>query len=160
MVILVWNRQGLLTQRTDCSDSVTRFSYDRFGQLVASEDAEGNITRREWNAAGQLSAIIRPDGSRESLRWNERRQFAAWRDALESEVTWTYNALGLPVSPTDRIDRTRRWHYDPRGNLLRLENGNGGEYRFTSDVVGRPLTETRPDNTTRRMACNGMRGDF
>lgn len=151
VVRLVWNIQGLLTQRTDCSGSVTRFSYDRFGQLIASEDAEGNITRREWNNAGLLSAVIHPDGSRESLVWNERGQLTGWRDPLESEVSWAYNALGLPVSLTDRIGRVRQWRYDPRGNLLRLDNGNGAEYRFTYDAVGRPLSETRPDETVRHM---------
>ncbi|MEX1839734.1 PAAR domain-containing protein [Enterobacter cloacae] len=151
VVRLVWNIQGLLTQRTDCSGSVTRFTYDRFGQLIASEDAEGNITRREWNNAGLLSAVIHPDGSRESLVWNERGQLTGWRDPLESEVRWAYNALGLPVSLTDRIGRVRQWRYDPRGNLLRLDNGNGAEYRFTYDAVGRPLSETRPDETVRHM---------
>ena len=151
VVRLVWNIQGLLTQRTDCSGSVTRFSYDRFGQLIASEDAEGNITRREWNNAGLMSAVIHPDGSRESLVWNERGQLTGWRDPLESEVSWAYNALGLPVSLTDRIGRVRQWRYDPRGNLLRLDNGNGAEYRFTYDAVGRPLSETRPDETVRHM---------
>ncbi|QFQ08192.1 RHS repeat-associated core domain-containing protein [Enterobacter sichuanensis] len=151
VVRLVWNHQGLLTQRTDCSGSVTRFTYDRFGQLVASEDAEGNITRREWSRAGLLSAVIHPDGSRESLVWNERGQLTGWRDPLESEVSWAYNALGLPVSLTDRIGRVRQWRYDPRGNLLRLDNGNGAEYRFTYDAVGRPLSETRPDETVRHM---------
>ncbi|MGP3591501.1 RHS repeat-associated core domain-containing protein [Vagococcus sp. WN89Y] len=151
VVRLVWNRQGLLIQRTDCSGSVTRFTYDRFGQLLSSEDAEGNVTRREWNNAGQLTTVIHPDGSRETLQWNDRGQLAAWRDPLESEVRWNYNTLGLPVSLTDRIGRTRRWHYDPRGNLLRLENGNGGEYRFTYDETGHPLSETRPDDTSRQM---------
>lgn len=150
-VRLVWNHQGLLTERTDCSGSITRFSYNSYGQPVTSEDAEGNITRREWDAKGQLCAIIHPDGSRESLHWNEHGQLATWRDPLESEVQWGYNPLGLPVSVTDRIGRTRRWHYDPRGNLLRLENGNGGEYRFTYDPVGRPLSETRPDEIIRQM---------
>ena len=151
VVRLVWNHQGLLTQRTDCSGSVTRFTYDRFGQLIASEDAEGNITRREWSRAGLLSAVIHPDGSRESLVWNERGQLTGWRDPLESEVSWAYNALGLPVSLTDRIGRVRQWRYDPRGNLLRLDNGNGAEYRFTYDAVGRPLSEMRPDETVRHM---------
>ena len=151
VVRLVWNHQGLLTQRTDCSGSVTRFTYDRFGQLIASEDAEGNITRREWSRAGLLSAVIHPDGSRESLVWNERGQLTGWRDPLESEVSWAYNALGLPVSLTDRIGRVRQWRYDPRGNLLRLDNGNGAEYRFTYDAVGRQLSETRPDETVRHM---------
>lgn len=151
VVRLVWNHQGLLTQRTDCSGSVTRFTYDRVGQLIASEDAEGNITRREWSRAGLLSAVIHPDGSRESLVWNERGQLTGWRDPLESEVSWAYNALGLPVSLTDRIGRVRQWRYDPRGNLLRLDNGNGAEYRFTYDAVGRPLSETRPDETVRHM---------
>ncbi|MDU4289664.1 RHS repeat-associated core domain-containing protein [Mixta calida] len=153
-VILEWNRQGLLTQRTDCSGSVTRFRYDRFGQLVSSEDAEGNVTHREWNKAGQLTALIRADGSRETLRWNGHGQLEAWRDPLESEVRWQYSALGMPESVTDRTGRTRRWHYDPRGNLLRLENGNGGEYRFTYDPTGHPLSEVRPDGTSRQMAWN------
>uniref|UniRef100_UPI000AAF4A7D RHS repeat protein n=1 Tax=Erwinia sp. ErVv1 TaxID=1603299 RepID=UPI000AAF4A7D len=38
-VLLEWNRQGLLTQRTDCSGSVIRLTYDRLGQLLSSEDA-------------------------------------------------------------------------------------------------------------------------
>jgi len=151
VVQLQWNHQGLLTGRTDCAGSVTRFEYDRFGQLVRSEDAEGHITRREWNAAGQLSGVIHPDGSRESLIWNRRGQLTGWRDLLESEVRQAYNVLGLPVSFTDRTGHTRRWHYDPRGNLLRLENGNGAEYRFTYDATGHPLSEIRPDETSRLM---------
>ena len=54
---------------------------------------------------------------------------------------------GLPVSITDRINRTRRYHYSPQGWLTRLENGNGGEYRFSYDAVGRVLAEERPDDT-------------
>ncbi|WP_144818520.1 RHS repeat-associated core domain-containing protein, partial [Enterobacter sp. DE0047] len=70
---------------------------------------------------------------------------------LESEVRQAYNVLGLPVSFTDRTGHIRRWHYDPRGNLLRLENGNGAEYRFTYDATGHPLSEIRPDETSRQM---------
>ncbi|HAZ77232.1 MAG TPA: type IV secretion protein Rhs, partial [Enterobacteriaceae bacterium] len=151
VVQLQWNHQGLLTGRTDCAGSVTRFEYDRFGQLVRSEDAEGHITRREWNVAGQLSGVIHPDGSQETLIWNRRGQLTGWRDPLESEVRQAYNVLGLPVSFTDRTGHTRRWHYDPRGNLLRLENGNGAEYRFTYDASGHPLSEIRPDETSRQM---------
>ena len=150
-VLLEWNAQGLLTQRTDCSGSVTRFTYDRFGQLISSENAEGHVTRREWDKAGQLTALIYPDDSRETLHWNARGQLSRWQDALETDIRWQYDALGLPQSQTDRLGRTRRWHYDPRGNLLRLENGNGGSYGFTYDAVGRPLSETRPDNTQRQM---------
>jgi len=153
-VILQWNHQGLLTQRTDCSGSITRFTYDRFGQLISSEDAEGNVTRREWNDAGQLTAVIRADGSQETLLWNEHGQLAAWRDPLESEIRWHYNLLGLPLIQTDRNGVSRHWHYDPRGNVLCLENGNGGEYRFTYDPTGHPLSEVRPDGTSRQMAWN------
>ncbi|WP_084935436.1 RHS repeat-associated core domain-containing protein [Pantoea rwandensis] len=150
-VTLQWNRQGLLTQHTDCSGNVSQYRYDRFGNLISSENAEGNITQREWNAAGQLCAVTYPNGDRETLQWNSQGQLSAWRDSLESEVRWHYNALGLPVSQIDRIGRTRRLHYDPRGNLLRLENGNGGEYRFSYDPVNRPLSEIRPDDTSRLM---------
>ncbi|XDO56014.1 RHS repeat domain-containing protein [Erwinia pyrifoliae] len=55
--------------------------------------------------------------------------------------------LGQPVSITDRINRTRNWHYNPRGWLTRLENGNGGEYHFSHDAAGRITAERRPDNT-------------
>ncbi len=153
-VLLKWNNQGLLTQKTDCSGSVTRFTYDRFGQLISSRDAEGHTVRREWNSAGQLTAVIRADNSRETLVWNEHGQLAAWRDSREHEVSWKYNRLGQPLSQTDRNGITRRWHYDARGNLLRLENGNGADYRFTYDPVGRLLSEVRPDNTRREMTWN------
>ncbi len=65
-----------------------------------------------------------------------------------------YNRLGQPLSQTGSNGVSRRWHYDPRGNLLRLENGNGGEYRFTYDPTGRPLSEVRPDDTSRQMEWN------
>ena len=58
------------------------------------------------------------------------------------------------LSQTDRNGITRRHHSDARANLLRLENGNGGEYRFTCDPTGRPLSEVRPDNTSRQMEYN------
>ena len=51
------------------------------------------------------------------------------------------------MSITDRIGRTRRYHYGPRGWLTRLENGNGGDYQFSHDAVGRLTGERRPDNS-------------
>lgn len=150
-VRLQWNRQGLLTQRSDCSGSVSHFGYDRFGQLVSSEDAEGHVTRRAWNDAGQLCEIIYPDGRCETFQWHADGQLSRWRDATGSETGWQWNASGQPLSQTDRNGHIRRWHYDARGNLLRLENGNGGEYRFRYDATGHLLGETRPDNTARQL---------
>lgn len=149
VISLSWNRQGLLTHHTSCSGSITCYRYDRFGQLVSTEDALGNITRREWTAAGQLCALIYPDGSRETLEWNPRGQLSAWRDPAESATHWQYDAFGLPVGITDRIGRTLRWHRDPRGNLLRLENGNGGEYHFAYDATGRLIADSGPDKLRR-----------
>ncbi|UUE36446.1 DUF6531 domain-containing protein [Pectobacterium aroidearum] len=144
-VTLVWNNQGLLTARTDCSGQCSTFEYDHYGQLLASVDAEGHTTRREWDACGQLTGVIYPDGRRETLSWNARGQLQAWRDAQNNEVRWQYNALGQPVSVTDRLRRTKHWHYDTRGLLLRLDNGNDAEYQFGYDAVGRLVKERRVD---------------
>ncbi|MBI0520915.1 RHS repeat protein, partial [Pectobacterium parmentieri] len=61
-----------------------------------------------------MTSVIYPDGRRETLHWNARGQLQAWRDAQNSEVRWQYNDLGQPVSVTDRLRRTTRWHYDAR----------------------------------------------
>ena len=143
------NRQGLLTRYVDCSGGVNRYCYDRFGQLISTEDAQGNIILREWTLAGQLSAVIYPDGSRETLEWNARGQLCAWHDPLESTTRWQYDTFGLPTGVTDRIGRSLRWHRNSRGNLLRLENGNGGEYHMTYDAAGRLAAESGPDELQR-----------
>ncbi|CAI0893039.1 RHS repeat-associated core domain-containing protein [Serratia entomophila] len=147
-VKLEWNGRGLLTRYTDCSGSVTGYAYDSRGQLTAQTDAEGHVTRYRWDDGGRLHTLIQPDGSEERFNWNERGQLAEHQDALGSLTRWQYNALGLPSSVTDRINRTRRYHYSPQGWLTRLENGNGGEYQFSYDAVGRVLAEQRPDQVS------------
>ncbi|CCG88191.1 RHS repeat-associated core domain-containing protein [Erwinia piriflorinigrans] len=144
---LEWNGQGLLTRYTDCSGSVTAYAYDVYGQLTDRTDAEGHLTQYLWDAAGRLHTLRHADGSEEHFAWNERGQLARHQDPLGSETRWRYNLLGQPLSVTDRIDRTRNYHYTPRGWLTRLENGNGGEYQFSYDAAGRMTAERRPDNT-------------
>lgn len=80
---------------------------------------------------------------------HEMGQLAVHHDPLGSETRWQYNLLGQLVSITDRIQRTRRYHYNCRGWLTRLENGNGADYQFSHDAVGRLMIERRPDSIDR-----------
>lgn len=130
----------MLTQRTNCSSSVTHFRDDRFGQLISSEDAEGNITRREWNLAGQLTA---------------------WRDPLESDVLWTYNRLGATaetrflrqgfrlLQKQQQNGQCQTYVYDPNeayNPLARVdhlaEDKQGDVYWFSTDLNGAPMDIT------------------
>nr|WP_308347017.1 RHS repeat domain-containing protein [Serratia marcescens] len=84
-----------------------------------------------------------PGRRRRALNWNAHGQLAEHQDALGSQTRWQYNALGLPVSITDRINRTRRYHLQPAGWLTRWRTATAANHRFSYDAVGRVLTEER-----------------
>ena len=75
-VKLEWDARGQLTRYTDCSGSVTAYTYDALGQLTAQTDAEGHQTRYRWDNGGRLHTLIHPDGGEERFNWNAHGQLA------------------------------------------------------------------------------------
>ncbi len=141
----------MLAQRTDCSGSMTRFTYDRFGQLLNSVDAKGQLTRRELNDAGQLTEIIRADGSRETLLWNEHGQPAVWRDPLDvtdeqGELRWSghYGSFGEVTRQTEgfhKFVQQTALHHQPlryAGQYADSETGlHYNLFRYYDPQIGR-----------------------
>ncbi|MGL4860806.1 MAG: DUF6531 domain-containing protein, partial [Enterobacteriaceae bacterium] len=143
-----WNTQGQLLERTDCSGQITRWEYNQRGQLKAVTNPLDESICYRYNAQGLPERIDYPDCSKEYLIWDAAGQLLSLQQDDQPAREWHYNALGLVVRETDRLQRQTRFHYCPEGNLTALDTPGQGRYLFTRDAVGRLTQEQRPDGTS------------
>ncbi|WP_323870516.1 RHS repeat-associated core domain-containing protein [Xenorhabdus szentirmaii] len=143
----MWNGQGQLISHTDCSGQRSTWGYDDENRLSRFINALMESVRYHYDDAGQLSMVTYPDGSTEQMVWDNAGRLTHHQRNENTTRGWEYNALGQVVCATDRLQRQIRYHYNPEGYLVQVENANGGRYQLNRDAEGRLIEEIRPDDT-------------
>ncbi|MDX7989489.1 RHS repeat protein, partial [Xenorhabdus sp. 12] len=143
----MWNGQGQLISHTDCSGQRSTWGYDDENRLSRFINALMESVRYHYDDAGQLSMVTYPDGSTEQMVWDNAGRLTHHQRNENTTRGWEYNALGQVVCATDLLQRQIRYHYNPEGYLVQIENANGGRYQLNRDAEGRLIEEIRPDDT-------------
>ena len=64
-----------------------------------------------------------------------------FRDKNGHTTSYTYNALGLPITVTDALGNQTTYAYDDKGRQLSVTDAEGGVTSFEYDAVGRIVAE-------------------
>src|SRR5690606_6650050 len=103
---------GLLSERYDFENRLTRFYYDNRGLLTQRSYDSGREDRFQYDRNGRLTGATTP----------------------ESALSWQYDLAGRLASTVDhRIGEALTYSYDAAGNRTRLsyqETGRSIEYRY------------------------------
>ncbi|MDB6369630.1 PAAR domain-containing protein [Photorhabdus bodei] len=143
----MWNDQGQLIRRTDCSGQASEWGYDTQYRVSCFTNALLETTRYHYHDDGQLTQVTYPDDSTERMTWDSAGQLLSYQRNENEARYWEYNVLGQVVCTTDRLQRQIRYHYTPEGYLVKIDNANGDSYILTRDAEGRLTEEIRPDET-------------
>ncbi|WP_280191008.1 RHS repeat-associated core domain-containing protein [Delftia sp. PS-11] len=131
-----FDADGHLLVSVDALGGVTRLQRDAHGNVLSYTDAQGNITTYEYDSRGRTTAALFPDGSRESTQWLPGQD--------------------KPAAITDALERTTRFEWDERGNLLSTTAADGSTTRYHYDQRGLPVTITDALGKSRQLQYNAL----
>ncbi len=126
--------------------AVTRYAYDALDRLRQVRDAGGSLTEISYDALGRRTLLIDPDtGYSAFTAYDDGGNLLTRVDAL-GITTWSYDALGRPLTRTAGSDEVR-FSYDTaaRGKgLLATRLDEAGTLRVWSyDALGRVTAESQ-----------------
>lgn len=98
---------GTLVAPGTNGQSLTTTTYDDAGNALSTTDPTGVTTTATYDGDGHRLTQTVPAGA----------ATATGAVVGTTTTTWTYNALGLPLTMTDGAGHTTTWTYDSRGNL-------------------------------------------
>ena len=124
---------GRMTEVQDFDGGIYQIIYDDMGRPESVRDKEGRVRSRKYDLAGNVAAEIFPSGEAVSYEYDrENRLTKAERTAEGGKKA------GIVVG----------YAYDPAGNLLKVEAGDGKEVlsvtSYEYDALNRVVAVTDP----------------
>lgn len=124
-----------------------RFDHDRRGQRVYHRDARGSEWRIKHDESGYPVRAEKPTGETEYRRYDPEGNLLEVKSSLR-RIRFGYEGFHAPAWQEDggaRVTARR----DSEGRLKAIINESGETYSFELDALGRVVSETAFDGTTR-----------
>jgi RHS repeat-associated protein len=138
---------GRKIEQTHPLGGVSTKVYDDFGRLTSETDAAGATTTYERDAEGRVVRSTGPDGSVTTQEYDAMGRVI--RRAIGSAIEQRfYDAAGQLVRVNDANGGDTVFAYDAAGRLTSRVFPNGVGETFTYDAVGNLLSRTCPLGTT------------
>ncbi|MES2262212.1 MAG: RHS repeat-associated core domain-containing protein [Pseudomonadota bacterium] len=150
---LEWNRRGLL-MAVDCqvdpvapSLTLASYTYSDDGDLVAHTDAGGARRTYEWRN-NVLVAYSKADGARYCAEYDEYSPFGRVLRSYAADdgrgLRFDYNDRARTTSITDALERTTRYEYDERKDIIATTGPDGVRVATPYDSNGNPRGPVDP----------------
>ncbi len=124
---------GRMTEVQDFDGGTYQVTYDDMGRPESVRDKEGRVSRREYDLAGNVAAEIFPSGEMVSYEYDRENRLTKEKHTAEGG-----QEAGIIVD----------YAYDPAGNLLKVEAGDGKKVlsvtSYEYDVLNRVVAVTDP----------------
>ncbi len=119
----------------DGRTSIYHFNAEK--RLLAYTDPLGQMTRFGLDRAGNLRAVIDPAENVTETVFDERGNPVESRDAAGAVTTIEWHPVfERPIAVTDPLNRTTRYEYDARGNLIMRAAPDGAQTHYKLDERG------------------------
>lgn len=127
----------------------TRFSHTLPHSFnTASMTAEGSYSTFQYDARGNAVRMVDPLGRTQQSEYEPvLNNLVSWRDALERETGFAYDAGGNPLSTTYANGTADEFGHDAQGNLVRIVTRRGQLTRYTHDSRGLVTRKDLPDGS-------------
>ncbi len=139
-----YDARGNLTRFTDALGQTTQFTYIRafiaggsFTRLSTVVDAKGNRTSYRYNPAdGNPTSVTYADGTVERVSYDALGNPLSWTNRRVAAIASAYNTAGQVTRKTFADGSQEDFTYDARGNLASATDA-GGVTTFTYDAGDR-----------------------
>lgn len=142
-----YDARGNLTALTDQVGHRITTLRDARGLTLSVQDQFGVLARYSWSAAGRLVAERNSRGGTVSYDYDSLGRLIQERVEGEAPTTFSHDMLDRVIR-IEREGQVRAFGYSPDGQLDRLSEPDGTEWRW--DFAGLPLPVRRhnPDGTS------------
>ena len=131
---------------TDGRNNTTTFTYTSLNQLATETDPLGNSWSHTYEERGLLDTVTDANGVTTTFVYDElgRRTGIDYPGTTE-DVSFTYNALGQPLTMNDGVGTTT-WTYDILNQVETVNDPFGDTVGYDYDAVGNRTDLTYPDS--------------
>jgi RHS repeat-associated protein len=140
---------GRLVAQTDALGRRSEYLHDEAGNLVTVQEHTGRTTRFEYDANRLLTAVIYPGGGRTRLEYDHLRRLVARTSPDGAKTAYRYGPRGELLRVVNGDNETRL-AYDDHLRLVATRLPTGAEFRTIHDVLGRLVEEADPDGHVTR----------
>jgi RHS repeat-associated protein len=153
-----YDSAGNVQTLKDSLNRVTTFTHDGMRRLLTMTDANGGVSSYAYNALGEVTSATDPLGHVTQVTYNQLGLPSSVTQAVGTSVartlTYTYDALGRPVTQTDANNHTATFGYDAVGRLQTETSPVGGVTTYSYDLAGQNTFITDPLNHTSTFTYN------
>ena len=130
---------------SDGKNNITAFAYNSLNQLVSETDPMGHTWSHTYDQRGLLKTSTDANGITTTFAYDPlgRRIGIDYPGSME-DVTFTYNALGQPLTMVDGVGSTS-WTYDSLNRVTSVNDPFGDTVGYDYDAVGNRSGLTYPD---------------
>ena len=125
---------------SDRLNGATAYEYDSNGNVTKVRYADNTAMTLTYTAGGDIASITDALGNTETYTYSGH-SLTEFRDKNGHTTSYTYNALGLPITVTDALGNQTTYAYDDKGRQLSVTDAEGGVTSFEYDAVGRIVAE-------------------
>lgn len=149
--------RGDHTAVIDQSGHTSLYHFDAQRRWTGYTDPLGRLTRYGLDRNGNPRAVIDPAEHVTETLFDERNNPVEQRDATGAVtmIEW-HPSFDLPIAITDPLNRTERYEYDARGNLVLAVDPTGAETHYQVDERGLPVAITDARGGTSRLQYNDL----
>ncbi|MFI9105535.1 LamG-like jellyroll fold domain-containing protein [Streptomyces fildesensis] len=158
-----YDHLGQKTSVSDTTGDTTRYTYDLHGDVTKTVLPDGTIQTATYDTAGRKTATADADKNGNVLRstsaaYDDNDNLKSTKNALQSTVTYDYDALGKLVSQSELATADHsivtRYGYDAAGDQTAFTNGKGNTTYSTYTSWGLPETKVIPATSTYTSAAD------
>jgi RHS repeat-associated protein len=167
-----------LTTYTDRNNNATNYSYNAMSEVTSVTTQNGGEITYNYDSSGNLTSSVDPRGNvsggnpaayTTNYTYNSSQQLTSATSPDSGKTTYTYDAMGYPLTITDPMGRVTTYGYDnderqtsatapdggvtksvydQAGNLTSQTDANGNTYTYAYDADNRVVKATDPLNNS------------
>ncbi|RDH96085.1 RHS repeat-associated protein [Curtobacterium sp. AG1037] len=173
------DRKGRVVGIIDADGARQSMSYDRYGHLVSVTERDGSVTVHGYDDRGRRTRTVTPDGADLTCGYDDQDRPTTVVTADGAIVEYEYRGddrnpsvvtdpvggrtllewrAGQLARCTDPTGVVVTFHHDDHGDLVAIEDADGGTASFTRDAAGRVVEAVTPlgARTTYRYDAAGL----
>ncbi|MDM7890087.1 DUF6531 domain-containing protein [Curtobacterium caseinilyticum] len=159
------DRNGRVVGIVDSDGARQSMSYDRHGHLVSVTERDGSVTVHGYDDRGRRTRTVTPDGADVTYAHDDQDRTTTVVTADGGIVEYEYRGdernpsvvtdpvggrtvlewrAGQLARCTDPTGVVVTFHHDEHGDLVAIEDADGGTARFVRDAAGRVVEAATP----------------
>ena len=135
---------GDVTQVTDPTGKVWKYTYDQYGDRATSTDPAGDKRTFVYDVLGRVTSSVSPRGN------------VTGGNPLAFTTTYAYNAFGDVTSITDPLNHSSSATYDGNRNVKTATDPDGHQGVYTYDLDNRLTQLQLPNQALEKTSYDSM----